>query len=104
MVKYEDITSKRQTLHKVARVGGLARKVFGSKTREIMDILLISNIGIPVFRELFGRTVISVIPSGDRITLFDEKYFDKAQQFAKDYEEAFGVQVTLQTDYSGPRG
>lgn len=96
MVKIEDITTT-----KVDKAGQLAEEVFGKSVdvytrRNITEVYVIKH-----FMKFFNpKLILAVTPSLNEVRLYNEKYFDKAEEFASKYETNFGGKVTLKTNYS----
>jgi hypothetical protein len=96
MVKIEDITTTE-----VDKAGQLAEEVFGKSVdvytrRNITEVYVIKH-----FMKFFNpKLILAVTPALNEVRLYNEKYFDKAKEFASRYESNFGREVTLKTNYS----
>ncbi|MCX6749852.1 MAG: hypothetical protein NTZ83_00160 [Candidatus Pacearchaeota archaeon] len=96
MVKIEDVTV--ENLHskfKLKRVERLIKEVFGDSidTAEY-------SLGLFVAEKYKEGHFLKISSYEPRFFLTDRKYFDKAKELAEKYENFFGEEVILKTDYS----
>ena len=95
MVKIETISVKE--LHnklKTKKVGKLAEEVFGK------DFKIYCPSGGMTINEKDSDVFLTVITDINRFSLNRKEYFNKTYELAEKYEQNFGCEVTIKTEYS----
>lgn len=103
----ENTSYNAEKLHdklKINRVRGLAKEVLG-KSFDVADLMgkVFIREKINFFESLFSRNhplLFSITLKNDFFRIYDKKYFNRAEELAKRYEEYFGKKVTIETAYS----
>ncbi len=98
MVNIENITRKEEEKKlKLKRTKDLLNKFFNDVHITGLDSDLIS-----VRENKQSNTFLQIFPYSEStiIKLFSLEYYKQSLAFAREYEEKFKVNVTLQTDYS----
>jgi hypothetical protein len=105
MVEIEDLTvNSLQKKLKTGRVKGLIKEIFG---KDVHIKKFAGNLYVGEKNKLFNfvtlspkRSFLDVDLYFDKLSLEDEKYFDKTKELAEQYEKNIGNTVTIRTDYS----
>jgi hypothetical protein len=96
------VTIEDRTKSKEGEVQQLAKEVFGkswnlSFTRpSVYGVYVVKNLFLDLLPGFDPTLILAIDTSFNEFRLYEGKYFDKAKELAKKYEEQFKAKVTLQ--------